>query len=71
METIKILGSEIKFMRKKLQLTQQQLGEKLGVHYVTVCRWEKGLSTPHRFLMEKLIELAKSVDAYLPPNESL
>ena len=34
-------GTEIRERRKKLGLTQVQLGEKLGIHSNTIARWEQ------------------------------
>jgi DNA-binding transcriptional regulator YiaG len=31
---------EIKFLRNALDMTQEELGERLGVHRTTVARWE-------------------------------
>lgn len=45
MELIKI-GNFIAELRKKQKLTQEQLGEKLGVTNKTVSRWETGTYLP-------------------------
>ena len=39
-------GKEIKKIRKNLGLTQKQLAEYLGVHYLTVLNYEKGKTIP-------------------------
>lgn len=39
-------GAKIKSLRRKLQLTQEQLAHRLGVSFATVNRWEKGKSEP-------------------------
>ncbi len=39
-------GVEVKFLRKAVRLTQQQLADLLGVERVTVARWETGESPP-------------------------
>jgi len=36
-------GEELKALRVKLKLTQEELGQRLGVTRVTVARWEIGL----------------------------
>ena len=38
------IGSFIACLRKEQNLTQEQLGEKLGVTNKTVSRWETGVS---------------------------
>lgn len=48
MDLIKI-GIFIAELRKKQKLTQEQLGEKLGVTNKTVSRWETGVSQTKRY----------------------
>jgi DNA-binding transcriptional regulator YiaG len=36
-------GSEVRAIRIRLKLTQQELADKVGVTRVTVARWESGL----------------------------
>lgn len=49
-------AEKVKFARAKLLLSQRELAEELGVSYVTVCRWEKGLIKP-QFLTIKKFEM--------------
>ena len=44
-------------LRVKLNISQQQLGEILGVSFSTVNRWEKGHHEPTLLAKEKLKEL--------------
>lgn len=39
-------GSEVANIRKKLKLTPQGLADLLGVHRITVQRWESGRPIP-------------------------
>ena len=39
------MGRLIKFYREQRGLTQKALAAKLGVHYITVYRWECGAGT--------------------------
>ena len=44
------VGENIKALRKKSSLTQEEFAKLIGVSKETVCRWEKGLdvlSDPH------------------------
>ena len=34
--------SEVRYLRKELEMTQEQLAERLGIHRVSVARWETG-----------------------------
>ena len=51
------LGQRLKEARKKKGLTQQQLGELLGVSFSTVNRWEKGHHEPTLLAKERLKNL--------------
>ncbi|MCM1164460.1 MAG: helix-turn-helix domain-containing protein [Lachnospiraceae bacterium] len=55
MDTIKI-GKFLSELRRERELTQEQLGERLGVTNKTVSRWENGNYMPP---VEMLIELSK------------
>ena len=41
-----MIGEQIAFYRKKKHLTQEQLGEALGVTNRTVSKWEAEASSP-------------------------
>lgn len=53
------LGDKILNYRKKLGLSQEQLGEKVGVSRQTVSKWEIGQTIPE---LEKMILLAKEFE---------
>jgi hypothetical protein len=59
-------------VRQRHALSQWRLGQLLGVHYVTVSRWESrgGLTPWHRALLAKLQE-AKPQALPEPPVEAL
>jgi len=50
-------GLEIRELRKKLKITQQQLADKLGVHRVTVAEWEAGRKRPSNLARRQLNRL--------------
>ncbi|MFN3626083.1 MAG: helicase-related protein [Hyphomicrobium sp.] len=47
----------VKSVRRRLELTQTQLAEKIGVSFATVNRWENGQSRPTRLAWQKILEL--------------
>lgn len=48
-------GSEIREARAKLGgISQKELARRLGVSWVTVSRWERGLSKPHENSLQKV-----------------
>ena len=49
----------IKKLRDKLDLTQEQFAQKVGVTFSTINNWEKGTRSPHPFLFQRLLEMAK------------
>lgn len=56
------IAENIKFYRKQLGLTQQQLAEKLNGKKSLICNYETGYSTPDIYV---LCELAKIFDITL------
>ena len=53
-------GAEIKELRKKLEMTQQQLADELGVHQVTVALWETNQKRPSNLAKRQLERLVKN-----------
>ena len=54
MAEIKKIGEKLKFYRKKLGLTQRELGIKSGVSYTSISDYEKGKAFPRKRSLEKL-----------------
>ncbi len=56
-------GHEIADLRRKLGLTQVQLAQLLGVHPLTVSKWERGLMSPpphHNAMLESFKKARQS-----------
>lgn len=53
------LPTTLRAIRAKLDLTQEQLAERLGVSFATVNRWEGGSSQPQRAAQEAILALAR------------
>lgn len=54
-------GDELRHIRERLGLTQKALSEKLGVHWNTVARWERGevgINEPAARLVRILVKTA-------------
>lgn len=51
---------KIKALRRDLNLTQKAFASKVGVHVVTVIRWEGGSFAPSGLALNNLEQLAKS-----------
>ena len=64
------LGKEIKRLRKKIGLTQEELAEKLDVRFQAVSNWERGKAPPS---IDNLVELSElfgvSVDSIIKPSD--
>lgn len=60
------IGDKIKSLRKKLRMTQEELGEKVGVTKATINKYETGVvvNLP-RPKIEKLAEALQTTPAYL------
>jgi len=53
----------IKTLRKTLGMTQKDFAKKIGVHVVTVIRWEGGGFKPSGLALHNLEQLATSCDS--------
>ena len=66
-----IFGKRLKELRKSAKLTQQQLGDAVGVTKVSVCCYENGTRTP---TLDTLIDLADTLNVsvtYLLSTDAL
>ena len=57
MAEITKIGEKLKFHRKKLGLTQRELGTKSGVSYTSISDYEKGKAFPRKGSLEKLVKV--------------
>ena len=63
---IKNVGNQIAILRKEKGLTQMELGERLGVSFQAVSKWERGETLPDTAILPDLAEiLGTSVDFIL------
>ena len=65
------LGEKIKFLRKKNNMTQGELGEKLGTIQPTVANWESGYSQPSNQIISKLALLFNVSVDYILGNTTI
>jgi DNA-binding transcriptional regulator YiaG len=54
-------GDELKQLRTRLGMTQDELGQRLGVARVTVARWEIGLRRVPELAVRLMQHVAKEV----------
>jgi len=52
-------AKEIIELRKKLEMTQQEFADKIGVDRVTVARWETNNKRPSKLAKRQLARLAE------------
>jgi len=52
----------IRELRQRLDLTQEQFAQRVGVTYSTVNHWENGKRIPQPFLVRRLHELKEEMD---------
>lgn len=50
---------EVKSLREELGLTQEKFAKRIGVHKITVSRWERGEMVPRGLALKALERLAK------------
>lgn len=55
------IPTTLRAIRSKLDLSQQQLAERLGVSFATVNRWEGGSKQPQKSALEAICNLAEEV----------
>jgi putative transcriptional regulator len=51
----------VKHLRERLNLTQEQFAQKVGVTYSTVNHWENRKRMPQPFLVKRLLELKEEI----------
>lgn len=54
---MELIGKKIKEKRRERGLTQEELGEKIGACYVTICNLEKGRNVSSHVLRNACKEL--------------
>lgn len=52
----------IRELRQRLDLTQEQFAQRVGVTYSTVNHWENGKRVPLPFLVRRLLEMKQELD---------
>lgn len=63
------IGSNIKQLRQRMNLTQEQVANKLGVSYQAVSKWEVGANTPDIALLPDIANLfGVSIDSLFSDN---
>ena len=53
------MGFNVKKIRTKLFMTQEELSKELGVHISTIKSWELNISVPSLRNQRKIVELCK------------
>jgi DNA-binding XRE family transcriptional regulator len=53
----------IRALRQRLDLTQEQFAQKVGVTYSTMNHWENGKRVPRPFLVKRLVEMKEELDS--------
>jgi transcriptional regulator with XRE-family HTH domain len=58
--------NQIRLLRKQIGYTQEDFAKLVGVSFVTVNRWENGVSQPSRLAWQKILELEEN-----PPEKKV
>lgn len=67
---MKAVGNQISMLRKQKGLTQSELGQRLGVTFQAVSKWERGETLPDTVLLPDLANILEtSVDFILSGGE--
>ena len=71
MDTIKV-GSQIAMLRKTKGITQNELGERIGVSFQAVSKWERGETLPDTAILPDLAKILETtIDNILLGNEKV
>ena len=62
--------AQVRDLRERLELTQVQMAERIGVSFATVNRWENGKSTPTSLAWRRMVELDASFQESILHTES-
>lgn len=62
--------SRVRSVRGRLELTQGQLAERIGVSFATINRWENGQSKPARLAWQQILDLEAGMAASALKTES-
>ena len=57
---IKTVGNQIAMLRKQKGLTQNDLGERLGVSFQAVSKWERGETLPDTAILLDMAEVLET-----------
>jgi len=60
-------NKRLRKVRKKLGLSQAQLGKVMGVHPLTVSKWERGAATPEGATAQLLKVIDRRLEEKPPP----
>lgn len=60
-----VFAKRLRERREAKKLTQQELGEKVGVKKATICGWEAGRSIPNLDVVNKLADALGTTGQYL------
>lgn len=62
---MKLVGNQISMLRKQKGLTQNELGERLGISFQAVSKWERGETLPDTAILLDLAEVLETTVDYI------
>jgi DNA-binding transcriptional regulator YiaG len=68
-EEVEAQGGVIRYLRRTVGLTQEELAHALGITVGTVSRWEKGRFRPSRLARTLILDFARSHNVTLDLNK--
>lgn len=58
-------GDRLKELRRQKNLSQQEVADKIGMHFTNISRYERGLARPNSETLKKLAEILSVSSGYL------
>ena len=65
------IGAQIALLRKKKGITQSELGERLGVSFQSVSKWERGENLPDTAILVDLANILETTNFILNGGEKV
>ena len=62
---MKRVGNQIALLRKSKGLTQSELGERLGISFQAVSKWERGVTLPDTAILVDLAQILETSVDYI------
>ncbi|PNY19093.1 LexA family transcriptional regulator [Streptococcus parauberis] len=64
-------GKQLKAIRQKEKMSQESLGQQLGVNKMTISNWEKEKNVPNQKHLQELLDIFQVSEDYFSPHHAI